>query len=160
MRAPSTIIAFRTGVESTSTKSCCPLGIEIDSPSTGRKSAQVDSSEYRATQRKTRPLVAAAPVPLNEISVLGVSATQGLSSVIHSIVVSVCFLTLHTRLSNLTVALAEAENPVPVRVTVVLPLTEPKRGEIEVRTGVFLLSQVTSDSLVSSLPSLRIAWHL
>jgi len=49
MRAPSTIIALRIGVESTSMRSYSPLGIETDSPSIGKKSAQVSVSDQRDT---------------------------------------------------------------------------------------------------------------
>jgi len=60
--------------------------------------------------------------------------------VVHSIVVVVCFETVHARLSNITSVRSEAEKPVPVKVTTVPPLTEPKRGEIEVSSGVLVLS--------------------
>ena len=76
MRLPSQIIAFSSGVLSMSTSKCCPLGIEIDSPSSGGRSPpQVCVYDHSETYLKVKPLVATVPRPGIMISTLGVSGT-------------------------------------------------------------------------------------
>jgi len=62
MRLPSTTIAKRTGVESTSTSRCYPLGTDTDSPFWGGMSKpQVEGSDQSETYLNTRPKVATSP---------------------------------------------------------------------------------------------------
>ena len=76
MRLPSQMIAFSSGVLSMSTSKCCPLGIAIDSPSSGGRSPpQVCVYDQRETYLNVRPFVATVPRPGIMISTLGVSGT-------------------------------------------------------------------------------------
>ena len=73
---------------------------------------------------------------------LGVSGTYGFLSVVQTTVVEVWAVTVQTLSSIVTSIVFEAWKFVPVKVTLSLPRTDPKRVLMAVRTGVFEFAKV------------------
>ena len=87
-------------------------------------------------------MLATSPKPSTLIESLGVSATHGLLAVVQTTVVEVWAVTVQTLLSIVTLIVFEAWKFVPVKVTLSLPRTEPKRVLMAVRVGVFVFEKV------------------
>ena len=79
--------------------------------------------------------------------------------VVQVIVVGVYAVTAHDLLSIVTVVVAVSEKLVPVKVTLSLPRTEPKRVLIEVRTGVLVFEKVTGLKSVATPSNMSFGVH-
>ena len=80
-------------------------------------------------------------------------------AVVQVIAVVVLAVTVQTLSSILTVVVAEAEKSVPVKTTLSLPRTEPKRVLMLVSLGVFVFLKVIGERSVDALSSQSLGVH-